>query len=99
MYPAPVRFNKKDYNSNEQAFQCTKASRHDYEELAKTLKGMKRAFEIKIEAADIVTTEEWTEQVPVLLWNLFDQIMMDNPELLERLLQTPVPLAPNLGQH
>ena len=93
MYPAPVKFNQKDYSSNEQAFQCTKASRHECEDLAEMLKSMTRALEIKIEAADIVTTEEWNQQAPGLLWNLFDQKMKDNPDLLERLILTaPLPL-------
>ena len=85
---APIRFNNKEYISNEQAFQCGKAEHHDQLELAATLKEMTNSFCIKDEASNIVTTDEWDEMAPDFLWSLFDQKMKDNPELLERLIQT-----------
>ena len=85
---APIRFNNKEYISNEQAFQCGKAEHHDQLELAATLKEMTNSFCIKDEASNIATTDEWDEMAPDFLWSLFDQKMKDNPELWERLIQT-----------
>ena len=82
-----------DYNSNEQSFQCTKAERHDNPEMAATLKEMTNSQDIKVEASNITTSEEWNQISPDLLWDMFDRKMTDNPQLLERLIQTaPLPL-------
>ena len=88
MYPAEIEHDNKDYNSNEQCFQCTKAQVHDELDLAATLKEMSNAYDIKENAADIVTTEEWNRSAPALLWELFDKKMKAHPELLERLIET-----------
>ena len=88
MHPTPITYNKKDYKSNEQAYQCTKAESHDELELAKFLKELTDAREIKIEASHIVTTDEWKQKSPEILWDMFDLKMKQNPDLLERLIQT-----------
>ena len=88
LHKARVIFNKKDYLSNEQAFQCTKTTKHDYQDLAKILKDVSNSYDIKVEASDIVTTTEWESKAPVILWDLFYHKMSDNLELLECLIQT-----------
>ena len=59
MYPAGIEHDNKNYKSNEQCFQCTKAQVHDKLGLAATMKEMSNAYDIKENVADIVTTEEW----------------------------------------
>ena len=88
MCKVPITYWTKNYTSNEQAYQCIKAESHDNEELAKTLKEMSSAFEIKDEAGCIVVTDEWNDNAPELIWELFDEKMKQNPHLLERLIQT-----------
>ena len=85
---APVRYDSKDYISNEQAFQHTKAVRHNQPELAASLKEMTNSYAIKVDASEIVTSEDWNKSAPELLWDLFDRKMKRNPELLERLIET-----------
>ena len=86
-------FQKKEYSSNEQAFQCTKASRHNRDDLAATLKAMTNSYEIKIEGGKISTTDKWNDQAPDLLWEMLDEKMKKNPELLARLIKTaPLPV-------
>ena len=93
LFKTPIQFQKKDYTLNEQAVQCTKATRHDKNEIAETLKQMTSSYEIKIEGGKIVTSEEWNEQAPNLLWGMLDLKMKRNPELLARLIKTaPLPL-------
>ena len=72
LFKTPIQFQKKDYTSNEQAFQCTKATRHEKNEIAEALKQMTSSYEIKIEGGKSVTSEEWNEQVPDLLWEMLD---------------------------
>ena len=94
MFSAPIKFNDKEYDSNEQAYQCDKAETHNEIDLAKKLKGMTSAREIKTKAGSIVTTAGWKQQAPGKLEKLFEKKMEDNPELLERLLDTyPLPLV------
>ena len=88
MYPAGIEHDNKDYKSNEQCFQCTKAQVHDELDLAATMKEMSNAYDIKDIAADIVTTEEWNRSAPALLWEPFEKKMKAHPELLERLIET-----------
>ena len=83
-----VSFNKKEYKSNEQAFQCTKADRHGKPDLALALKDMSNSYEIKIEASNIIVTDEWNKIAPDILWDLLDEKMKERPELLERLIKT-----------
>ena len=92
-YKAPINFQQKEYKTNEHSFQCTKAERHDRKELAEALKEIPTAYEVKIEGGKIVTSEAWNDQAPDLLWDMFDQKMKNNPDLLARLLKTsPLPL-------
>ena len=94
MYPAPVKHKDKDYGSNEQAYHCDKAETHDEMKLAKKLKSMTCAREIKSKAGSIVTTAQGKQQAPGKLEQLFIRKMEENPELLERLLDTyPLPLV------
>ena len=88
MYYATVTFNKKEYNSNEQAYQCTKADCHDKSDMALALKQMTNSYEIKIEAGNIQVTDDWNKISPDILWDLFDKKMMEHPELLERSIET-----------
>ena len=67
--------------------------KHDYEDLAKTLKELTDAREIKDEAAVKVVTNEWNDMAPDFLMELFDEKMKQNPTFLDRLIQTaPLPL-------
>ena len=79
MYLAEITHGNKDYDSNEQAYQCTKATTHDEADLK---------YAIKVDASEIATTEEWNRETPALLWDLFDKQMNAHPELLERLIET-----------
>ena len=72
----------------EQCYQCIKAVRHEEKELAEKPKEMENSSEIKIERGEITCSEAWNEAAPQLLWDLFDQKMSENPELLDRLLET-----------
>ena len=78
----------------EQCYQCTKAVRHEEKELAEKTKEVENSSEIKIERGKITCSEAWNEAAPQLLWDLFDQKMSENPELLDRLLETaPLPAS------
>ena len=81
-------YDRKKYTSNEQAFQCTKAVKHNELELAQTLKELYNSLSIKSEASDIVTTPEWDDSAPDFIMELFDRKMCENPDLLERLIDT-----------
>ena len=94
MYEAPVKYEGRDYISNEQAIQCTKALVHEFTELAKALKEIDNSYKIKSDAGVIKTTEEWKKSMPSRLLTLFDNKMKENPALLERLMATyPLPLV------
>ena len=80
-----VKYLDKDYSSNEQAYQCIKAVKHDNKDLANTLKELTDAPEIKDEAAVIVVSDEWNDKAPDFLMELFDEEMKQNPRFLERL--------------
>ena len=88
MHKTPIIYKKIEYNSNEQAYQCVKATNHDKPDLASFLKELSDACDIKVEASNITTSKEWNDEAPDLLWDMFDQKMKQHPELLERLIQT-----------
>ena len=88
LHYAPVSYQKKKYICNEQAYQCTKATHHDQPDLAVALKALTNSHEIKSDANDIVVTDEWNRKAPGILWDLLDEKMKENPELLERLIET-----------
>ena len=85
---ATITYDNKDFNCNEQVFQCLKAEVHKHPELAASLKANPNAYAIKVDASQIVTTKEWKAAAPELLWKLFDLKMKQHPELLERLIDT-----------
>ena len=94
MFYASVSYEGRDYGSNEQAIQCTKALLHDCIELANALKNLSNSYKIKSEAGSIVTTEQWKSSMPDRLWTLLDNKMKEHPDLLERLMVTyPAPLV------
>ena len=82
LYKAPVTYEDKDFTLNEQAYQDKKAKNHDKDELAETLLDLTDTWEIKYEGGSIVVTEEWNRNAPDLLWELFDNKMIQNPDLL-----------------
>ena len=84
----PIRFEERDYNSNEQVYQWTKANRHDQPEIAAEIKRCTEAFDILYAGAEIVTTSEWNKNAPLLLATLFHLKMERHPELLQRLIST-----------
>ena len=88
LYKAPIRYQEKDYNCNEQVYQCSKAEKHDMNELASVMKEMTESYDIKEEASNIEVSDAWNDQAPEFLWELFDLKMKQNPQLLERLIQT-----------
>ena len=88
MYPAEITYDNKNYKSNEQTYQCQKATLHNEPDLAAALKEMSNAYKIKIDTSEIATTEEWNLSAPAFLWELFDKKMKAHPELLERLIET-----------
>ena len=88
MHKAPITYADKDYNSNEQVYQCTKAEVHKHFDLAKSLKETSNVYAIKADSSEIVTTAEWKAAAPEFLWRLFDLKMKQHPELLERLIET-----------
>ena len=93
LYKAPIQFHQKDYTTNEHAFQCKEAERHDKKDLAEALKDIPTAYEVKIEGGKIVASEAWNDQAPDLLWDMFNQKMKNNPLLLACLIKTaPLPL-------
>ena len=84
----PIRFEDRDYNSNEQGYQWTKATRHEQHEIAAEIKRCTEAFDILYAGADIETTIEWKKNAPLLLATLFHLKMLRHPELLQRLIAT-----------
>ena len=84
----PIRFEDRDYNSNEQGFQWTKATRHDEPEIAEEIMKCKEPFDILYAGADITTSPEWNRNSPLLLATLFHIKMERHPELLQRLIST-----------
>ena len=65
-----IRFNDTTYDSNEQAFQWTKATTHGKDEIADEIKGATESFDIYYAGAEIVTTEEWKQNAVELLATL-----------------------------
>ena len=88
LHKVPVIFEDKEFNSNEQAYQHKKAKNHELDELATYIKGLTDTWEIKNEGGNITTSSEWNKLSPDLLWSLFDHKMSQNPDLLERLIET-----------
>ena len=88
MFYASVTFQKKDYKSNEQAFQFTEASTHDKPDLAASLKAMTNSYEIKVESNNTVVTDGWSEKALDILWDLLEEKMKEHSELLEQLIDT-----------
>ena len=84
----PIRYEERDYNSNEQGYQWTKATRHEQHDTAAEIKRCTKAFDILYAGADIETTIEWKKNAPLLLATLFHLKMMIHPELLQRLIAT-----------
>ena len=90
---APIQVGDIPHDCNEEAYQYRKCKDHGCDELAEAVRSMEDAHQIKRETRDIVTTEEWNEDAPNKLWELFDIKMRQHPELLERLIATaPLPL-------
>ena len=88
MHYAPITVNDKDFDSNEQSFQITKALDHGCKNVAEDIKKMKNSFEIKKEGGRITTTVEWEEGAPEKLWDLMEIKYRQHPELLDRLIET-----------
>ena len=83
-----------DYDSNEQAIQCTISLVHDQPTLAAALKGTDDSYKIKKDGGAVTTTKQWKRKMPNRLWKLFNCKMRNNPELLHLLLETnPAPLV------
>ena len=84
----PIRFEDKDYTSNEQGYQWTKATRHNEEEIAAEIKRCTEAFDILYAGSEITTTAEWNKNAPLLIATLFHLKMLQHPALLQRLIAT-----------
>ena len=84
----PIRFDDRDYNSNEQGYQWTKAMTHNEPEIAAEIKACTEPFDILYAKADIATTAEWNKNAPLLLATLLHRKMEEHPELLQRLIST-----------
>ena len=93
MSHAPIKVGAIDHDSNEEAYQYTKAKDHGCDVLAQAVLEMEDSHQIQRETADIVTTSEWNNDAPNKLQKLFHIKMTQQPDLLERLIQTwPLPL-------
>ena len=84
----PVRFEDRDYTSNEQGYQWTKATRHEEEEIAKEIMQCTEGLDILYAGANITTSPEWNKNAPLLLATLFHAKILRHPELLQRLIST-----------
>ena len=90
---APIKVGDLPHNTNEEAYQYRKCKDHGCDTLAEAILSMDDAHQIKRETADIVRTEEWDNDAPNKLWDLFDRKMREHPDLLEQLIETaPLPL-------
>ena len=93
MHFAPITVNNREFDSNEQAYQHDKAVDHGLEKTAKEIKESKNAYDIKDKSHKITTTLEWESAAPEKIWGLLEKKFQQQPNLLERLLDTyPLPL-------
>ena len=88
LYKAPIKYQDKDYNCNEQCYQCNKAEKHYRDDLAAAMMEMSESCEIKDEAGNIELSDEGNDLAPDFLMELFYQKMKQNLHLLERLILT-----------
>ena len=71
MYEVLVTVNNKEYKSNEMAYQCKKATKHNLQELADAIDEMTSSWEIKNKTNDITVSDKWNQHAPDLIWDLF----------------------------
>ena len=88
MAKIPINFKDKGFNCNEQGYQWCKAVDHDDMELADEIKATKEPFEIKSAGGIITASVEWNTNAPGLLEEMFELKLDQNPEILERLIET-----------
>ena len=84
----PIKYKNRPYISNEQAYQWTKATTHDENDIAVNIETSTEAWDIMYAGSDISTTEEWNDSAPDLLAELVIIKYEQHPELLERLIST-----------
>ena len=84
----PIRYKNASYNSNEQAYQWTRATNHNEDEIATNIKESKEVWDIMYAGSDIVSTNEWKDYAPDLPPELVIAKYDQHPALLERLIST-----------
>ena len=84
----PIKFNNREYESNEQAFQWTKAMDHHDPDHAKEIKKTENSYEVKTAGGLVTSSPEWKRGAPDLLERMFEHKLDQNPEVLERLIDT-----------
>ena len=98
LFKIPIKYQEKDYNSNEQAYQYKKAKNHERDDLDTALMQMTETHDIKDEASNIEVSDEWNESAPDLLMELFDVKKKQHPQLLERSADSNGSFAADRGQ-
>ena len=84
----PIKFNNRDFDSNEQGFQWIKAIDHQDPDLAKEIKKTENSYEVKTAGGLITASPEWNQCAPNLLEKLFEAKLDQHPEILDRLIET-----------
>ena len=84
----PIKFNNRDYDSNEQGYQWTKAMDHHDPDLAKEIKKTDNSYEVKTAGGLVTSSPEWKRCAPDLIERMFELKLDQHPEVLERLIDT-----------